>query len=287
MPQPLIELNHNPDAPVMNIAPANGFVPELYIPILRPFFDDYRVVCVPPRALWGDQEPPEITDDSGWEAIGHDFYEGIREHNLSDMIYIGHSIGAIVSMLMLLEDESPFKAVIMLDPTVLVPNILDMLRMVQPQGMAYEHPLSKGALRRRHQFDSIDAVYDNFKSKRIFSDWDDEVLRLYAEHGTVPNDEGRTLRYTGAWEAYYFASGFTRTWDILPKLNQAKTPMYIINGGTSDTFIPESVEKVRELVPSADYATVEGHGHLFPMSAPRSTSELIQDWLGKHNIANG
>ena len=63
MPQTLLELAGDADAPILHIAPANGFPPQTYLPMLRGLSASYRVVCCPPRALWGDQAPPaELRD---------------------------------------------------------------------------------------------------------------------------------------------------------------------------------------------------------------------------------
>jgi pimeloyl-ACP methyl ester carboxylesterase len=287
MQQPLIELGGRVDSPTLHIAIANGFVPETYIPLLRPFFDDYRVVSLPPRALWGDPNPPEVTPQSDWNHLADDILAGMEQYKIPQVVAIGHSFGAIASMKALMQQPERFKALIMLDPTILTPQICTMLESARQNNMAHHHPLAQGAMRRRQHFASAEEAYERFRAKKLFADWSDETVRHYAEAGTIPNPDGDgvVLRWSGAWEAYYFSTGATRIWDELPQfekiLQASDVPTLIINGSTSDTFLPESAQQVRDLVPSANYDTIEGHGHLFPQSAPQGTAERIRAWLAQ------
>lgn len=287
MPQPLIELGGDPQSPTLHIALANGFVPQTYLPLLRPLMQAYRVVCLPPRALWGEGEPPPITPDSHWDTVRDDLLAGMDAYGLERVVAIGHSMGGIASLKAGLIAPGRFDAIILLDPTILTPEICQMIEQARQAGMADQHPLAQGAMRRRNRFASADEAFEHFRAKRLFADWSDEVLRAYAVDGTMPapDGDGVVLRWSPAWEAYYFSTGATEIWDILPdveRLLQAHDlPLLIVNGATSDTYLPDSAERVRQLVPGADYATIEGHGHLFPQSAPQVSAERITGWLGR------
>lgn len=278
MPQPLIDLGGNPDAPILHIAIANGFPPQTYIPLLRPFMDEYRVVSLPPRALWGDQTPP--IEHQNWQKLADDMLAGFDQYGLSDVLAIGHSFGAIGSLLAVIKEPERFKSLVLLDPTILVPSLLEMIAQAWEQGVHDQMPLVQGALRRRSEFESKDDAFERFRGKRLFTGWSDEVLRLYIEHGTQPkaDGEGVELTWSPAWEAYYFSTVHQIIWNELPALD-GLVPTLIVRGGTSDTLVPEAYAKLKELVPSATYAEIDGHGHLFPQSAPEETAQTIQGWL--------
>lgn len=280
MPHPLIELGGKPDAPTLHIAVANGFPPKTYSPLLRPFMDSYRVISLPPRALWGDEVPPDGFHD--WWMVADDLLAGLDTYQLNDVIAVGHSFGGIGSLLAVIKEPERFKALILLDPTILMPNILSMIQQAWDQGVIDQLPMVQGANRRRRQFDSVDDAFTRFRGKRLFEGWSDEVLRLYAEHGTQPASDGKgvELTWSAEWEAFYFSTVQQTIWDDLPEVN-GLVPTLIIRGGASDTFVAEAVKRTKSLIPAATYAAVDGHGHLFPQSDPQSAANIIQEFLAR------
>ena len=279
MPQPLIELSGDRAAPVLHFFPANGFPPQTYLPLLEALAG-YRSLCLPPRALWGDQTPPP--DFRSRHDMAADLLAGMAAHDLRDIVAVGHSLGAMVSMLALLEQPWRFRALIMLDPVFLPPPILAMLKQAWQVGMIEQMPLVRSALRRRRHFDSHDDAFQRFRDKAIFADWSDEALWRYARHGTRPRvgTQGLELAWSADWEAHYFATVNFELWQDLPRL-AGLAPTLLIRPRGSDTFPDESVAMAREMLPEADFIELEGQGHLFPLAAPDMTAQLIRDWLEK------
>lgn len=279
--QPLIDLGGEPHNPPLHLALANGFVAQTYIPLLRHLSDRYHMVCLPPRALWDEAaQPPQLdADGPDWRQLADDLLTGFAHYELDKLVAVGHSFGAVATMLAALREPQQFKALVFLDPTLLDPAILDVLRQAQAAGRADEHPLAKIAIRRSNEFESVQAAYQRFRSKKVFAQWPDETVQLYAEHGTRPSAEGRQLAWSPEWEAFYYSSMHTEIWDDVAKLNDLDIPMLFINGSDSDTFIEASVERVRRLVPRATHQTIVGHGHLFPQSAPDEAGRMICEWL--------
>ncbi len=276
MPLPLLRFGGDDVKPTLHLAPANGFPPQTYIPMLRPLMSAYQVVSFPPRAMWTNDAPPSVYE--GWNYLADDLLQGIAEQGFENIIAVGHSFGGVGSMLAVIRVPQLFRALILLDPTIMLPPMLDLLRHAWDNDLVDHNPLVQSAKRRRTHFESADAFYERIKDKSIFQDWDAEALRLYAESGTKPADDGVTLTWSSAWEAYYFSTVHHTIWDDLPKA-KGLVPTLILRGGTSDTFVPEAYERVQPILPDATFAEIDRHGHLFPQSAPRQTAEVIQDWL--------
>ncbi|MCU0512165.1 MAG: alpha/beta hydrolase, partial [Anaerolineae bacterium] len=268
---PLLDYGGDPAAPPLHLAPANGFVPPTYTPLLRPLLAQYRVVCLPPRALWQPQPPPpEPAQD--WRSLADDLLAGFGAYGLHQVIAVGHSFGGIASLLAVLAQPQRFRALILLDPTILSQEILALIRLARQQNLPI--PLAEGALRRRQHFASVDEAFAGFRRRALFQDWPDEALWLYAEHGTRPLPDGtRTLTWSAEWEAHYFNTGYAETWEVLPRLH-GLLPTLIVRGETSDTYTAASAAAVAALLPAATHATIAGHGHLFPQSAPQATAAL-------------
>lgn len=261
----------------LHFAPANGFPPATYTPLLKRFTADYHVVSVLPRALWGEKPPQQLFT---WkEQLAVDLLNGLREHDLNDVIGIGHSFGAIASVLAAIQEPQRFKALILLDPTILTPTLGDILRQMQEQGIADQMPLAARAIKRQKDFENEDEAFAYFREKRLFQDWSDDMLWAYVRYGTVSSDAGLTLVWSPEWEAYYFSTGYTGIWQDLPALHETKIPTLILRGEDSDTYLGESAERVKQILPDADHVEVSG-GHLFPQAHPDKSYALIVDWLG-------
>lgn len=282
MPQPLIELGGDAALPTLHLALANGFVPQTYLPLLRHFTPAYHAVCLPPRALWGDQTPPAVTPQRNWSELADDLLAGIAQVGLRDVLAFGHSFGGIATLLAALREPQHFRAIVLLDPTILGREFTQMMAAAQQESRVGAFPLVQMAQRRRSTFASVDEAYERFRGRRLFAQWSDEAVRLYAEYGTSPLPDGtRTLAWPADWEAYYFSTLYTPIWEELPKLKNLPVPLLILNGGDSDTYVPDTVAEVRQMLPNAAHQTIAGHGHLFPQSAPDATAKVIQGWLAQ------
>ncbi|MBI1279759.1 MAG: alpha/beta fold hydrolase [Anaerolineaceae bacterium] len=262
---------------IVNLLPANGFPPETYIPLLKPLTDRYHVICMLPRALWHDEKPPKELRQ--WDMLAEDLLAGLAYHKLDDVIAIGHSFGGTASMIAVTRQLKLFNALCLLDPTLFRSEWLEGMEQMQRDGSIVEFPLVQGAMRRRRSFETVEAAFAYFKTKRLFADWPDKTLHLYVEHGLQPAaDGGFELRWSPEWEAYYFSTGFTRSWEVAPKL-RGLLPVLAIGGGTTDTYVPEIAAMLQEVLPEAAFAEVAGHGHLFPQTAPQQTLTFINQWL--------
>ncbi len=260
----------------LHFAPANGFPPRTYEPLLGALTGDHHVISLPPRALWPGEKPPAVRRQ--WDAVAEDLLAGLRHHGWHDVIAMGHSFGGIASMIAAVTEPERFRALVLLDPTIFLQEWMAMMEQMQLDGSILDFPLAQGALHRRTHFESAEAAFANFRRKALFHDWSDEALWHYVRHGTRPGAKGVELTWPAEWEAYYFCTGYTHTWELLPRL-RGLLPMLVLRGESSDTFTEAVESQMRERLPDASYRTVAGHGHLFPLSAAAETARLIQGWL--------
>jgi pimeloyl-ACP methyl ester carboxylesterase len=277
--QPLYDFGG--DGPLIHLAVANGFPPQTYRPLLDPLKGQYHSVCLPPRALWPYSGPPpqEIGD---WRELAEDLLAGLEHYALSDVIAIGHSFGAIASMLAAIAQPERFRALIMLDPALLPRPIMESFRAVRREGEIPRFPLIEGAQKRKHRFASVDQAYDYWRGKPLFKDWPDETLQLYTESMTRPARTGLELSWPREWEAYYYMSMYFDAWDDLPKL-RGLLPTLIVRAEHSDAYIKEAADEAEAILPEATHVLLPGYGHLFPQAAPDATRQIIVEWLAALN----
>lgn len=273
---PLVELGGS--GPVINIALANGFPPETYLPMLRPLMESFRVVCLLPRAMWPGQTPPAVLGD--WKTdVTTDLLAGIEHHSLLNVIAMGHSFGGIASALAVKERPHAFRALILLDPTILEPVLIaDLAQLRASNAPADAYPLASRALRRQDVFTHRSEAFDYFRSRGVFKDWNHAALSQYVDSGLLQTDTGFVLAWPKEWEAYYFRTMYLKFWDEIPALNGI-VPTLIVRGETSDTYVAQSAAEVARLWPEATHVEVVGEGHLFPQTAPEQASEILRDWL--------
>ena len=277
----------NSEGQVMTLAVANGFPVQTYTPLVRYFTANYRVLGMPPRALWHlydapPQSPP--TAIKPWnKTLAVDLLNGLREHNLHDVIAVGHSFGGVATLVAVINDPTRFKAVILLDPTILPRFMLAGMWLNQKLGTDWNNILAQRAEKRRNTFESNEAAHEYFQGKRLFADWHPDAMRGYTDPmppvDPSQSDGEVTLAWPRAWEAYYFRTIHTGVWGDLPRLRATGLPILLIRGGTSDTLTDDAAARIRKIMPDATYHEVDGHGHLFPQSAPDQTADIINEWL--------
>jgi len=261
----------------IHFAAANGFPPRVYTPMLSRLTGHGQVMALAPRPLWGEPPPQMLYD---WrDGAARDLLDGLAAHDLREVIAVGHSYGGIATLLAALDDPSRFKALVLLDPTILTRDVFAGLAMLREAGMSDQMPLAIRARKRERHFADVQAAFGYFRGKALFGNWDDAALQHYVEHGTEPApDGGLMLRWSPEWEAYVFETGYTATWEALPRLHNL-LPTLIIRGGDSDTYLAESAAEVAGILPEATHREIAAHGHLFPLTAPAQTAQLIADFL--------
>ena len=108
------------------------------------------------------------------------------------------------------------------------------------------------ALGRPRHFDSHDAAFAFYRSKRPFQRISDDVLWDYVRAGHAPAASGGVdLRWTGAWEACVYRSAPS----MFRRLGGLRIPMLGIVGRDSAVFRPESIARWRQAVPEVEVQT--------------------------------
>jgi len=233
-------------------------------------------VSLPPRALWHDEPPP--AGPGSWSTLADDLLEGLSRHELPPVVAIGHSFGAVTALLAAGREPPRFRGLALLDPTIFPPKLMEEIRERRRRGDTDARGLVKGALTRRDRFGSIQEAFAYWRGKPLFHDWSDDALRRYAKAMLRPDAAGFTLAWPPAWEAHYYESVYTETWEELTKLPQG-LPILVLRGEQSDTFLPDAARRFGELVPWAEQRALSGRGHLFPQAAPGETGRLLSEWL--------
>lgn len=272
------------DRPPLHLAVANGFPPETYAPLVEALNARTAVFSLPPRPLWTPAPDPETLTQ--WRDLADDLLRSLAAWGDQPVIAAGHSLGGVVSLIAALQQPERFRALILLDPVILPPPAMRMMRRMQAAGQIEMFPLVQGALRRRARFASPEEAFAYWRTRPLFADWSDDALRRYVAAGLVADSAGWTLRWSAAWEARVFATGHIGSWRDLKRLRALTPPLptLLVRGATSDTLLQACAERIAARCPHIAVREIAGHGHLFPLSAPEATASLILDWLGEQRL---
>jgi len=257
---------------------ANGYPPACYFPLLAQFKTSYHVFAMHLRPLWPDANPKQIKD---WHPLTNDFMCHIKENSSSPVIAIGHSVGAIVALRAAIAFPDYFKALILIDPVLFLPNIILIWNLARMLGLGHKvHPLIPGALKRRRIFNDLDLLFESYRQKKIFRYFDDTSLWAYIRGITVPSRvSGYELAYSPEWEVQIYDSGVSKDMDIWKNLSSLKVPTIILRGAETDTFLPQTAKRIKQLSPQIRIVTIEKSTHLVPLEKPKETFESIHSFL--------
>lgn len=270
------ELGGDPDAPLLYVAHANGFPPATYAPLAALLARTYHVVGIAARPLLAGHPPDEATT---WHALADDLVRDLDALKADGVVGVGHSLGGVMTLLAAVQRPDLFRAIVLLDPVLLPPLWLALLRWMRWLRLSWRPPLSKTALRRRRVWPSSQAAYEYFKSKPFFADWQESMLRAYVAAGTRPTDKGQVeLVYPPQWEAHLFATVPTDVWRFVPRLSH-NLPALFVRGERSEAFHPAVQTYAARRLPHARFVVVPDAGHMFPMERPAETAALIGDFV--------
>jgi pimeloyl-ACP methyl ester carboxylesterase len=186
---------------------------------------------------------------------------------------VGHSLGGILSLMCAARHPTLVRGVVLLDSPVLGGWRATTLGAIKSSKLVGR--VSPGAVSqtRRQQWASTDAVYAHFKPKRMFTHWDDAVLRDYVTHGTVERDGHRQLAFDRAIETQIYNT-LPDTIEGLLKRHPLHCPAAFI-GGLQSAEMKRVGTTLTEKITKGRMAWMDGT-HLFPMEKPLAAAAAVE-----------
>ncbi len=258
----------------LHFAHGNGFPPATYRKLLEVFRPHHRVVTMEARPLWPGSDPEWLTD---WSQLAGDLAEELDRRGVRGAVGVGHSMGAVVSLLAASDDPGLFSAVVAIDPVLLAGWMTPMWGTMKAIGLGGHMPLVRGASTRTNRFPDRDTSLHPYRRRRMFRGWQPDTFDDYWDAALVADGEGGwTLRYPRRWEARIFQVSPHNVW---PRLRRLQVPTLFIQGEHSDSFFPVAVRRVREEVPGARVEVFRDAGHCVPMERPEEVGATVLRFL--------
>lgn len=260
--------------PWLHVAAANGFPPHVYKGMLNKLKQPYRLCSAPFAPLQTGRDPKQIHD---WRQLADELRHSLRDAGAEQILGLGHSVGAVVSMLAAAKDPGLFRALVLIDPVIFSGLRAWTWGWMQRLNQTHRLPLVSRAARRRAHWNSHQEVLQHYASKAFFSAWDKGVLEDYLNAGLVTDDDKTVrLRYSPAWEARIFATAPHNVW---PEISSLKIPLMLIRGGRSDAFLKGAAARFVRAQKNARCELIPEASHLVPMEQTQRCAALVDDFF--------
>lgn len=255
--------------PLIHFAHANGFPPGAYQPFLQHFTKKYKVLTSEFRPLWGNQDYKWLRN---WSQFADDLIQNLDKQGFKNGIGMGHSLGAVATIIAAMKRPDLFSKIVLLDPVIFDGPLYTLVNFLPHSLRKKIIPVAKIALKRKEEWPSKGVVYDSWRSKRIFKRIPDEVLRNLVEHATVSTEKNTVkLAYSKEWETQVYITAPS----IFGKLKKVKTPMIVVRGAETNVLTAKVWEAWKAAQPQNTFINYPKAGHLVPFEFPHALAKKI------------
>jgi pimeloyl-ACP methyl ester carboxylesterase len=230
------------------------------------------------RPLWDGASRNDLQD---WRPYSEDLLRFLSDRKTGPVIGVGHSIGGIVTLRAAMHEPSKFRALILLDPVLMTPQILAVWSLIRRIGLGEKyHPMIPASQKRRREFSDLEFLFRGYRSKPVFRYMSDEGLRAYIAGITKPKVDGSgyELVYTPEWETHIYLTGH-QDFDLWRGLASFEVPTLIIRGDETDTFFQNAAKLVKKKNPKIHIHTMQNATHILPLEYPKEVAEIITNFL--------
>lgn len=254
--------------PTIQFSHANGFPAKSYEHFFQ-FFDSKYEFSYVNKFGHGKYKAGR-----NWRELTKELIADIEAKHSKPVIGVGHSLGGVLTLFASLERPDLFEKVFILDPPLFSLKMRIMMFFNYHLGLAqYLVPIAKKAKNRRSRFESREQVYDSFKKKSLFKDFDEQCFRDYIKYGLKEAEDGNGVELAYSKEVEY--RNFCSTPYYLGD-TKLKRPTYFLHATKKGVLRPSDLQHLKQVFEAqATFIPFEG-GHLFPFEQPKKTAHLLQ-----------
>jgi len=264
-----------------HFAHATGLCAHAYTPLVNLLTQALRIVGIDDRGHGNTTAPANTRTLKNWEIFVDDldfFLSSFQE----PVIAIGHSRGAVVSMLLALRRPELVRALVLIDPTILPLPVMWLVYLAKQTGLNRYIPIVARAAKRNGLWPDQKTLLETYQTKGMFKTWQKGFLEAYIEDGTQETDDGRVrLSCEPAWESKCFSVYPHDLWRYIPAIEQ---PTLVLYGEHSDTFLKSAAKRFQSKVPHAQVRCFKNTSHFVPMEKPRETARAIHSFVAANSI---
>lgn len=255
---------------------ATGLCARTWDPVVSGLPEGARVVALDLRGHGLSQCPEPIEERFHWPQFGEDIAGAIEALDLTNVTLVGHSMGGHSATVAALEAPDRIMRLVLLDPTLTAPAAPG----APSRPPASEQPSRK----RRNEWASPEAFFENLRGKPPFASWDERALWAYAKHGLRHVNEGEdgdgyVLACPPLFEASIYAGNRSAYVDeALPRIT---APVFVVRAHPRTAADPPGLgpsatrPEVLDLFQDVTDRQLPEAGHFFPQETPELAARAI------------
>jgi pimeloyl-ACP methyl ester carboxylesterase len=263
--------------PLLHFIHGNGFCGLVYEKMLGGLQQHFDLFISDAQGHGESAEGSRFVD---WDQSAQNFVE-VWEHFAGmwagvPSVALGHSFGAVNSLLMMHKRPGLFDQAVLLDPVIGKPLWTKAASLMQVVGVSKFLPMVRQASVRKTTWDSEEELWSYFYQRGIFKGWDDDCLRSYLDHALSESENGSfELKCPPRIEAAIFASYSKNIWNAVSVVD---APINVIVGTKTYPFIHGAIDLMESKGNNLQCHEFEG-GHCFMQEKPERSAELIWNLL--------
>lgn len=193
------------------------------------------------RALWQSSKPPR------------------------NVIAMGHSFGAVISLYMAESNPQLFNRVVALDPILFSKPVTTALTLADKFKLTYHYPLARKARSRKQNWESKEHAAQELRNYPSQRGWSDDAFQAYLQRGLTQQDDGSVSLTCPPWmEAAIFSTMPEKIWRITKKI---QTPVHALVGIRSFPHVEQGVIAAQTVNKNFSLDFVPGR-HCFMLENP-------------------
>ncbi len=264
------------NGPLLHFAHGNGFPPGTYRRLIAELGSRYHVVSLAARPLWSPEPPSSL---ESWQLLADDLARGLRERGLNPVVGVGHSLGAVISLLAAAREPGLFSALVLLDPVMLSGFMSVVWKGIQVCRLSALLPLARRTRRRQERWPVRATAARAYAMMPLFRGWAPEVLEDYLDVALVPTPEGDlALRYPRESEARIFELAPASVWHELASVD---VPVLFVQGERTHPRFLGARRKAARILGQELVVVVPGTTHCVPMEKPREVGQIVLSFLSE------
>lgn len=255
-----------------NFAHANGFPVSSYRQLMSHLPADINIIA---KEQYGHEARFPISNN--WGNQIEEMVHFIEMNSDQPVIGVGHSFGALLSLLTCCARPDLFQGLILMEPPAFTGWMSFTLRWLKRTGLTDKlTPAGKARSRKQH-WGLNDDVVKYFKAKPLFKDFSHEAVEDYVQASVVKAESHQTLSFKAEVEADIFHHVPHNLRSLKGKLTVPTTLITAPNGGVLN---PAQINRFLSYFP-VKHQLFHGGGHLFPLEQPAATAKLLLELVSE------
>lgn len=222
---------------------------------------------------------PRYPVSNNWTHLVEELADTLRERYQQPVILVGHSMGGLLSFM--LADRFPelVRGVVMVDSPVVMGWRALLVKILKKFQIGKRYTPARFSEKRKNDWESLEAAYQHFAAKEIFSVWPPTVLQDYIDAGIVAENGRYTLRFRREIETQIYLTLPDTLGRIVKK--GLSRPIGFVGGIDSIECKQAGLAATRRLV-NRFFVQIPG-SHLIPMEFPEQTALAVRQMI--HSLA--